>query len=249
MLLRICLAASFVLLLCVSVLSGGEVRKYRFTGNIPAYRYSCGECSGQPYTTRAQIEGTFEVELDHELGMGTLLSLDAHLTNFEGLFDDGLWLPFGLDHEFLGPGRRYDRYRPPFDGVYEPAEYRPLGPDSWTHEHTQPFIGVPLSEIPDPLVNWLFNGVGFEPAPADSWMLKFDGRLPNPDGFSTSIVASYNIYFEGNEALFSYNIPVIDLVESIASARAVLVPEPGTISMTCFALGWWLIHHRRHRQR
>jgi len=52
-----------------------------------------------------------------------LLSLNAKLVNFEGLFGEENCLPYGINREFLG-GSFYDRFRPSFDGVLEPT-----GPD------------------------------------------------------------------------------------------------------------------------
>lgn len=247
MVIRFFLAASALVLLCVSATFGTEVRKYQFAGDVPASLSSCGECSGPPSTIRAMVEGSFEVELDHELGFGTLLSLDAQLTNSEGLFGENLWQPFGSDREFLGPSSFYDKYRPPFKGILEPAAYRPLGPDSLTAEQRQQFIGVRPSEIPDPIDYWMSNRIGFETAPADSWLLTFNSRiagLTNPNG-TIAIVASFNIYFEDDQALLTYNLPIIDNTQSITAARAFLTPEPASISLTCFAMCWMFALRRR----
>jgi hypothetical protein len=256
MILRSCVISSVLLVVGVSVSLGAEVREYRFVGDVPAYRGSCGECFGVPYERRSRVEGTFQVELDPELGVGTLLSLDARLTGSEGLFGDGLWRPFGSDRAFLRTSSWYDRYRPPFGGMLAPAQYRPLGPDTLTSEHlaesatelSPGVMAVRWSDLPDPLNDWSLHGIGFEPAPINSWMLLFEGTLPKPDGRSAAVVADYSIYFEGSEAIFSYNLPIIDATESIVAARAVLVPEPATIGleMGCIAMGWALLRRRRN---
>jgi hypothetical protein len=241
----ICIAVCF---LWITPSRGAEVRKYAFDGDIPAYQFSCGECSGPPYSVRARVQGAFEASLNYEQRVGTLLSLNARLTDAEGSFGAGNWQPIEWRQEFLNASHHYDRYRPPFAGSLKPAEYRPLGPGTLTPEHWEPYIGLPGSEIPEQIGFWLSQGIGFEPAPADSWILYFDGALRSPDGTSTSIVASYNIYFEGDEALFSYYVPIDDAVPSIAAARATLVPEPAGLSaasMVLFCLAM-LLRRRQH---
>jgi hypothetical protein len=219
--------------------SGAEVRRYSFVGDPPAYDFSCGECSGPPYWVRGQVLGTFEVDLDFENGVGTLHSLDARLHNIEGNFGEGVWQPIDWHSQFfLDPSSRYDRYRPPYSGVLMPAGYRPLGPQSITDEHRAPYIGIPTSQIPTEVAYWLFQGVGFEPAPANSWILYFDGRVPNPDGLTVSIGASFLIYFEKNQARFSYYVPIDDAVPSIAAASATLIPEPSGVTLGALMMCW-----------
>lgn len=201
-----------ICLLWVSSSPGAELRTYSFVADAPAYMMSCGECSGPPHAVRAQVEGTFAVSLDNSQGVGTLLSLDARLTNAEGSFGPDTWQPIEWQQEFFGGSRFYDRYRPPFSGLLKPAEYRPLGPGTLTDEHREPFIGLPGSEIPQSISYLKSLGVGFEPAPENSWILAFDGVKRSPDGQYTSIVSSYSIYIEGDEAFFSYYVPIIDAV-------------------------------------
>jgi hypothetical protein len=187
---------------------------------------------------RGHVNGTFEVSLDFEKGVGTLHALNAQLSNAEGNFGADIFRPIEWREEFLESSSHYDRYRPPYTGVLIPATYRPLGPASATAEHRAPYVGVPGSQIPTEINYWLFQGVGYEPAPADSWILRFDGRIPNPDGQTVSIGASFLIYFEGNRAQFSYYIPIIDAVPSIAAASAVLIPEPSGLVLGCLMPCW-----------
>lgn len=229
-------ASILLYLLLVSSSLGAEVRKYEFVGETPAYQFSCGECSGPPYWVRAHVEGTFEVRLDYDQGVGTLLSLDARLKGAEGNYGPEIWQPIDWPQEFLGSDRYFDSYRPPFNGILKPAEYRPLGPGTLTAEQMAPYIGVPTSEIPESIAYWLFQGIGFEPAPPESWILSFDGALRSPNGSTTTIAASYNIYFEGKGSFFSYYVPIIDAVPSISAASATLVPEPIGLCMVCVAL-------------
>jgi hypothetical protein len=128
---------------------------------------------------RGEVEGTFEVSLDFENGVGTLHSLNAQLSNVEGNFGPNIWQPIEWHQEFLDPSSHYDRYRPPYTGKLLQATYRPLGPATLTAEHRAPYLGVPITQIPTEVNYWLFQGVGFEPAPADSWILipNFDGPL------------------------------------------------------------------------
>ena len=209
-----------------------EVLTYRFTGDEPAFRFSCGECSGFPYVTRARLEGTFQVSLDRELGVGTLLTVEARLVGNEGLFGEGLWLPYGVERDFLPAGTFYDSYRPPITGVYAPALFRPLGPNTATLEHFQQIAGIPESKAPTIVQRWLMQNVGFEPARTNAWSLSFDGNLPIPDGHTVAILSSFDIYFEENAALLTYTLPIIDASPEISAARAVLVPEPS---------GLWLV--------
>jgi hypothetical protein len=234
--------------LCLIVASGSygtEVRKYSFVGDAPAFQFSCGECSGPPHWIRGQVEGAFEVTLDFEHGVGTLNTLDARLSNVEGIFDANIWQPIEWAQEFLLPGDRYDLYRPPYSGVLTPAAFRPLGPGTLTAAHMAPYLGVPTSQIPTEVDRWLSEGVGFEAAPAESWILYFDGVVENPDDQSASLGASFLIYFEENHADFSYYIPIIDAVPSIAAASAMLVPEPTGIALMCLVLTWPSMIRRR----
>jgi hypothetical protein len=232
-------------LLCVSASISAETRKFAFAGDAPAYQFSCGECGGYPYDVRAKVEGTFEVSLDFDQRKGTLLSLDAHLVNAEGGFGPDGWQPIYWQSEFLGTDRFDDRYRPPFPGVLQPADFRPLGPGTRTAAHFDPYIGLPSSQIPQPIPLWLDQGVGFEVAPANSWLLSFNGALPSPDGMTISIVASYNIYLEGNFAWLTYYIPIIDAVPSIAAAVAVQIPEPALLISAITALAMFMGIRRR----
>src|SRR3989304_4410801 len=86
-------ASILLYLLLVSSSLGAEVRKYEFVGETPAYQFSCGECSGPPYWVRAHVEGTFEVRLDYDPGVGTRLSLDARLEGAEGNYGPEIWEP------------------------------------------------------------------------------------------------------------------------------------------------------------
>lgn len=215
--------------------SAAEIRKYEFNGEVPAYYFSCGECSGPPHSVRARVEGTFEVDLDFEQGIGTLLSLDARLAGAEGLFGENNWQSVAWQSDFFYPGILYDRYRPPFSGTLMPADFRPLGPGTLTPEHRAPYIGVPTSEIPDTIAYWMSNRIGFEPAPEDSWILSFDGAVRNPDG-TVFYAATYIIYFEGNDASLTYNVPVDDALPSIRAAGAQLVPEPSGFVIACVGL-------------
>ena len=243
MILRILLLTSFLLHLGVSISSGVEVRKYQFAGDLPSYQSSTN--GFWLLGMRARVEGTFEVEIDRELGVGTLVSLNAHLTNSEGRFADAGWQPLGSDREFLEPGRFYDPFRPRFGGVFEAAVYRPLGPGTKTNAHRQQFVGLPLSEYPRPIVDWLNNGVGYEAAPANSWMLDFDGVVPNLANGTTGFFASYNIYFEANEAFLTYDLPIIDGPEAIVAARAFLIPEPTGLGITWLVIAWMIGYRRR----
>ena len=240
------LKSSIVLCLIVASASyGAEVRKYSFVGDAPVYQFSCGECSGLPYWIRGRVEGAFEVTLDFEHGIGTLNTLDAQLNNVEGNFGVNIWQPIEWGREFLVPGSRYDQYRPPYIGVLTPAAFRPLGPGTLTAAHMAPYLGVPTSQIPTEVDRWLSEGVGFEPAPAESWILYFHGVVESPDGQSASLGANFLIYFEENHADFSYYIPIIDAVPSIAAASATLVPEPSGIALMCLALYWTSTIRRR----
>jgi hypothetical protein len=209
-----------------------EILTYRFTGDEPEFRFSCGECSGFPHVTRARLKGTFQVSLDRELGIGTLLAVEARLVGNEGLFGEGHWLPYGDEKDFLPAGTFYDSYRPPFTGVYAPAHFRPLGPNTATLAHFQQFAGIPKSKAPTIVQRWLMQKVGFEPAPTNAWSLSFDGNLPLPDGYTVAILSSFDIYFEEDSALLTYSLPIIDASPEISAARAVLVPEPS---------GLWLV--------
>jgi hypothetical protein len=228
-----------------------EVLTYRFTGDLPAYRFS-GWRIGPPCTTRARVEGTFQVGLDRNSGVGSLISLDARLVDSEGLFGSGLWQPYGSERDFLVAEPRYDRFRPPFEGELAPADYRPLGPDTLANTHSQMFTGVSLVNIPAPVGSWLLQDVGFEPAPADSWSLIFNGQIPHPDGRIVSLVSPYDIYFEGTEAFLTYTIPIMDAWQTISAARATLIPEPSGLCL--LLLGLWalcqreLIHNRIRQQ-
>jgi len=113
-----------------------EVRTYQFSGTEPVYTLSCGECGAPPYETRAGIEGTFQVALDFANGTGELVSLDAQLVNFEGLFPIAggwEWQPFGGSRTFLSESY-LSNYRPPVSGILAPAESHPYTP-SYTHSN------------------------------------------------------------------------------------------------------------------
>lgn len=217
---------------------GAEVRTYSFTGELPAYSFSCGECSGPPYWVRGKVDGNFTVDLDFDDGVGTLQLLNARLSDVEGNFGPNNWQSIAWGDEFLESSSYYDHYRPPYTGTLMPAAYRPLGPATLTAEHLMPYIGVPTSQIPTEVNWWLFQGVGFEPAPADAWVLYFNGLVPEPDGLTYSVGASFLIYFEQDRAQFSYYIPILDAVPSITAASAKLVPEPTSIALTSFMLYW-----------
>jgi hypothetical protein len=219
-------ASGALCLLFVSSSLGSEVRTYSFVDFRPAYDFSCGECSGPPHAVRGHVDGTFEVDLDFENGVGTLRTLNAQLSNVEGYFGPDMWLPIEWDEEFFNAPFLSDLYRPPYTGVLRRASYRPLGPATITEEHWAPYVGVPTSQIPLEVSYWLFLGVGFEPAPPDSWILYPDGSLG----------ASFLIYFEGNVANFAYQIPIIDAVPSIAAASATLIPEPASLCTFVFTV-------------
>jgi hypothetical protein len=97
---------------------------------------------------------------------------------------------------------------------------------------------VPKSQIPIDIDYWLSLGVGFEPAPSNAWILYFDGLIPIPDGRSSFLGASFLIYFEEDRAKFSYYVPIIDAVPSIAAASAVLIPEPSVLLLGSLMLCW-----------
>jgi hypothetical protein len=187
---------------------------------------------------RGQVEGTFEVRLDFENGVGTLESLNAVLSKVEGNFDPDTWQPIEWGQYFLDSSSYFDPFRPPFTGTLMPAAYRPLGPQTLTAEHWAPYLGVPTSQIPTEVSYWLFQGVGFESAPANSWILYFDGLTRSPDGRTASVGASFLIYFEENRAQLSYYIPINDAVPSIAAASARLIPEPSSLTLGCLMLCW-----------
>jgi hypothetical protein len=238
-------SSTVLCLIVASASAGAEVRKYSFVGDAPAYRFSCGECSGPPHRIRGQVEGAFEVTLDFEHGVGTLNTLDARLNNFEGNFGVNVWQPIEWGQQFLPPVSSYDLYRPPYSGVLTPATFRPLGPGTLTAAHMAPYLGVPRSQIPTEVERWLSDGVGFEPAPAESWVLYFHGAIKSPDGQLAFLGANFLIYFEENRADFSYSIPIIDASPSIAAASARLVPEPAGIALMCLALCWPYTIRRR----
>jgi hypothetical protein len=214
-------------------------------GDVPAFEFSCGECAGPPYRLRGHVEGDFEVTLDFENGVGTLNTLDAELLNVEGNFGGDNWKPYAWEREFLPAGYYDDRLRPPYTGVLFPAARRPLGPGTLTNEHMAPYVGLRNSQLPDDVRLWFFQGVGFEPAPADSWILYFDGTLKTADERVTRIVSKFLIYFEGNRASFSYDVPIIDATPSIAAASAMRVPEPGQMaSLFLWLCGMYSIRRR-----
>lgn len=234
-----------LLTLIASASWAADVRTYTFLGDAPAYRFSCGECGGYPYVVRARIEGTFQVSLDFEKGNGTLLSLDAHLVNPEGYFGLNGWQPVPWQAEFLSANPLNDIYRPPYPGILQAAEYRPLGPATLTEAHYGPYIGMPVSQIPPSILFWMDQGVGFESAPKDSWLLSFNGALPSPDGVTIRFGASYNIYLEGNSAWLTYYVPIEDAVPSIAAAAAIRIPEPTLFLTTITSLTVFMVMRRQ----
>jgi hypothetical protein len=242
MLKWICSKASVpAYLILISSALGAEIRNYSFEGDAPAYQFSCGECSGPPYWVHGKVQGNFAVSLDFEHRVGTLHTLNVQLNDVEGNFGVNVWQPISWHQEFLSPHSSYDVYRPPYSGVLMPAAYRPLGPESLTDAQRAAFIGVPGSQMPIEVNYWLSQGVGFEPAPANSWILYFDGSIPHPDGMTISVGASFLIYFEQNRAQLSYYVPIIDAVPSIAAASAMLTPEPTGVTLAflllCFLCG------------
>lgn len=205
------------LLLCSSAFAV-EVRTYRFTGDEYSYRFSCGECAGPPYTHRARVEGTFQVELDFESGSGVLTELNARLVGLEGAFptgpgwDEWEWRPIGPDQDFLPRNSRFfDWYGPPFSGVLALAENHPLAPTN----SSRGLLG-PNFPAPEP----------------DALFFANDGRELTPDGRFFRSVSTFQIAMKENEAIFSYHIPIIDAVPSIMDATAVrLVPEPASAAL------------------
>jgi hypothetical protein len=244
----IAVTSFFAALLTASQLSA-EVLTYRFTGDEPAYRFSCGECSGLPYITRARLEGTFQVSLDREGGFGSLLTLDARLVENEGLFGNGVWQPYGVERDFLPDHPWYDAYRPPLNGSLQPADVRPLGPNTLAHEHLQQYTGVLARDVPLTIQRYMMQNIGFEPAPAHAWSLSSDGILPLPDGDSVAIISSFEVYFEGNQAFLTYFVPIIDATPEISAARATLIPEPTGSSLVLFGLTLATVCHRQAVRR
>jgi hypothetical protein len=221
-------AVAFFLIVAASS-ADAEERSYTFVGDRPAYSFMCGECSGPPYDVRSQIEGSFEVDFDFENGVGTLQSLNVQLSAVEGFFYPTGWRPIQWDVEFFDARIYGDGYRPPYTGVLTPATYRPLGDELLTAEHLAPFVGVPWRELPTEIRYWYLQGIGFEPAPANAWVLYFDGLTRHPDGQTVSGGASFLLYLQGDRAELSYEIPVSDAVTSLRAASAMLIPEPSAL--------------------
>ncbi len=252
--LRTCLVVTTLLAACTATSLGGEVRTYRFVGDTPAYYASSDGFAWLPNTTRSRLEGTFNVQLDPELGVGALLSLDARLTHSEGLYSDGFWRPYGEDRVFSAVDRLYGPYRLPLSGTLSAAEYRPSSSDTPTFERLPDpselsaqatALGLPLSL--EPYRYSPPSCMTFPSAPPGAQILLSDGLQFNAEGLGWATAPGYSIYFEGEEASFSFLYPAIDLYEGISSARAVLVPEPAAIGlgMVCIGVSWALLRRRR----
>lgn len=170
-----------------------EIRTYEFVGSEPTYWRGCGEC-GQLGGFRASPSGTFQVELDFDQSVGTLLSIDADLLNYERLLyvsGDWQWEAADIDRKFLGENY-LSRYRAPHKGVLGAAETHPL-------------------EQPVP-----------EFAPG-MLVLAGSGATLSPNGFFYSIGASFRVGMRDENAIFSFFVPMADAGEEILSARARLL--------------------------
>jgi hypothetical protein len=235
-------------LLLVASARGGELRTYSFVADSSAYQFSCGECS-VPYEFRGEVDGNFTVELDFAHGVGSLHSLNAGLSHVDANYGANDWRPIEWPREFLRPGSTYDPYRPPYTGVLYPATNRPLGPATLTNEMSDPYLGMMWNQIPADIRYWLGQGVGFEPAPANSWLLYFNGLIPDAAPGATNVGASFLIYFEKNTARFSYELPIIDATPIIAAANAKLVPEPASAIVTWSMLTLMCVGRVDHRRK
>lgn len=190
--------------------SGGEVRKYELEGSRNYGWYGFGG-SGTAFLT-----GSFEVELDFEAGVGTLLSLETQLTQNEGAV---------LATEFFESGYGgfpYEKYRPPIPGALETALLRPTPGTGLIPQ----YIEAEQNDDPDSIDVFIENGF-FETAGEDSWVLFSDGSIRVGDSFVRT--SSYIVYLEGTEAFLSITLPVTDDTPSIASAPATLIPEPRSL--------------------
>lgn len=226
MVLRTSLVFGVLLVACAAESLAGEVRTYRFVGDAPTYHTGYGECvvlPGQPFAVRARVEGTFQVELDFEDGVGTLLSLDARVTGREALMADLLWQPYGSDHNLHGPHTLYDRFRVPVVGNV---------------------MSVPAG-------GWSFQCGSSEYMTIDLRAPSADGGLPFPSDYTSiglRVAVNYDIYFEDREAVFSYDSSITNWTQSIIAARAVLVPEPAAIALGIVGMGMICTFFRRRRR-
>lgn len=107
----------------ISMAYGQEIRTYQLIadGSLPYY-VSCGECGPPMIGARADIEGTFTVNIDRQTGTGTLLNLEERLVNrFHVLASDsGTTLePFDATEDWLSeviPSSAWT-LQPPIDGL------------------------------------------------------------------------------------------------------------------------------------
>jgi len=118
--LRLWLGAMGLVLSMASNALAIEIRTYEFViGDEYNYSSDCGECSLQ-FTTRARVEGQFQVLLDTDLGTGVLQSLDATLVDIETLTGSlngpVAWLP-SPDRPLFVDALTNHAYRPPLAGM------------------------------------------------------------------------------------------------------------------------------------